>query len=78
MTGRPVSPTGYHVVGQFPIGAKGGWDYILVDKGARRLYVSHGMRLDRRSCKASAAEDENWLILRGRGAEELGNKHRFL
>ena len=33
---------GYHVVSRIPIGGEGGWDYLTVDSGARRLYVSHG------------------------------------
>lgn len=42
----PVLPTGYHVVGRFPIGGEGGWDYISIDSEARRLYVSHGSQLE--------------------------------
>src|ERR1700730_10029518 len=37
----PVSPTGYRVIGRYPIGGEGGWDYISIDSDARRLYVSH-------------------------------------
>ena len=33
---------GYHVVSRIPIGGEGFWDYLTVDSGARRLYVSHG------------------------------------
>jgi DNA-binding beta-propeller fold protein YncE len=32
----------YHVVKTIPIGGNGRWDYCLVDRAARRLYVSHG------------------------------------
>src|SRR2546427_780389 len=35
------SGTGYKVVGRYPIGGTGGWDYINIDSSARRLYVSH-------------------------------------
>jgi DNA-binding beta-propeller fold protein YncE len=42
----PVSPSGYHVVGRFPIGGEGGWDYISIDSDARRLYVSHSTQLE--------------------------------
>src|ERR1700675_4447120 len=42
----PGSPTGYHVVGRFPIGGEGGWDYISIDSDARRLYVSHGTQIE--------------------------------
>jgi len=30
------------VVSRIPIGGEGFWDYLTVDSGARRLYVSHG------------------------------------
>jgi len=36
----------YHVVETYTIGGDGGWDYISIDSGARRLYVSHGTRLE--------------------------------
>jgi hypothetical protein len=26
----PASPSGYHVVGRYPIGEEGGWDYISI------------------------------------------------
>jgi DNA-binding beta-propeller fold protein YncE len=41
-----VSPTGYRVIGRFPIGGEGGWDYISIDSDARRLYVSHAAQLE--------------------------------
>jgi YVTN family beta-propeller protein len=34
--------SGYHVVVKTLIGGEGGWDYLFVDAGARRLYLSHG------------------------------------
>src|SRR4029077_16506014 len=36
-----AAPTGYHVTGEIKIGGDGGWGYLSVDSGARRLYVSH-------------------------------------
>src|SRR3981081_2066507 len=33
--------TGYKVVGRYPIGGVGGFDYVTIDSSARRLYVSH-------------------------------------
>src|ERR1700730_1023951 len=42
----PASPTGYHVIGRYPIDGEGGWDYISIDSDARRLYVSHGTQLE--------------------------------
>jgi DNA-binding beta-propeller fold protein YncE len=32
---------GYKIVKRIPVGGDGGWDYLAVDPGARRLYVSH-------------------------------------
>src|SRR4051812_34257780 len=39
---QPKSPSGYHVANQFKLGGEGGWDYLMVDSKARRLYVSRG------------------------------------
>jgi DNA-binding beta-propeller fold protein YncE len=44
--GGPASHTGYRVVGRYPVGGEGGWDYISIDSDARRLYVSHGAQLE--------------------------------
>lgn len=40
------SGTGYKVVGRYPIGGTGGWDYLNIDSGARRLYVSHATQVE--------------------------------
>jgi DNA-binding beta-propeller fold protein YncE len=37
---------GYHVTKKIPIPGQGGWDYLTVDEGARRLYVSHGTQVE--------------------------------
>lgn len=34
-------PSGYKLVKTVPIGGEGGWDYVYVDSGARRAYISH-------------------------------------
>ena len=36
----------YHVLDHWKIGGTGGWDYLLADPGAHRLYVTHGQRVD--------------------------------
>jgi DNA-binding beta-propeller fold protein YncE len=36
----------YKVTKKLPIPNQGGWDYLKVDEAARRLYVSHGTRVD--------------------------------
>jgi DNA-binding beta-propeller fold protein YncE len=33
--------SGYHILNEIKIGGDGGWDYLIVDSAARRLYVSH-------------------------------------
>jgi DNA-binding beta-propeller fold protein YncE len=35
----------YHFVKEIPIGGEGGWDYLSVDAGARRLYVTHSSKV---------------------------------
>ena len=37
--------SGYHLLKKFPVGGEGGWDYLVVDSAARRLYVSRSTRL---------------------------------
>ena len=37
---------GYSVTKKIPIPGTGSWDYLTVDEGARRLYVSHGTQVD--------------------------------
>ena len=32
----------YTKVGEIPVGGDTGWDYLAVDSGSKRLYVSHG------------------------------------
>jgi DNA-binding beta-propeller fold protein YncE len=36
----------YRVLAQFKIGGEGGYDLLCVDSGARRLYLSHGTRVE--------------------------------
>jgi YVTN family beta-propeller protein len=36
----------YHIVKKIPIPGQGGWDYLIVDEAARRLYVSHGTQVE--------------------------------
>ena len=38
-------PTGYRVTKTLSVGGEEGWDYVAVDSGARRVYVSHGSRV---------------------------------
>ncbi len=40
------APQPYHVAKQITLGGEGGWDYLAIDTVARRLYVSHGMRVE--------------------------------
>lgn len=43
-TNAPAKP-GYHLLRKIEAGGEGGWDYLFVDSGARRLYVSRGTRV---------------------------------
>jgi YVTN family beta-propeller protein len=36
----------YHVTDHWKIGGEGGWDYLLSDDAAQRLYVTHGPRVE--------------------------------
>src|SRR5690349_8738011 len=38
--------TGYKVETRYPVPGNGGWDYLYIDSGARRLYLSHGTQVD--------------------------------
>jgi DNA-binding beta-propeller fold protein YncE len=40
------SSGGYSVVKKIPVAGQGGWDYLTVDEAARRLYVSHGTKVE--------------------------------
>src|SRR5713101_1359590 len=37
---------GYHIIKKIPVPGNGGFDYLTVDEGARRLYVSHGTQVE--------------------------------
>ena len=37
---------GYRVSREIKLGGEGGWDYLAADAAARRLYVSHGTRVE--------------------------------
>jgi YVTN family beta-propeller protein len=43
--GNAQSPSGYHLVKKCVIGGEGGWDYLIVDDNARRLYVTHSSKV---------------------------------
>lgn len=36
----------YKITKKIPIPGQGGWDYLTVDEGARRVYVSHGTQVE--------------------------------
>jgi DNA-binding beta-propeller fold protein YncE len=37
----PAGASGYHIIKTVPVAGEGGWDYLIVDSAARRLYLSH-------------------------------------
>jgi YVTN family beta-propeller protein len=36
----------YHILDHWKLGGDGGWDYLLADASAHRLYVTHGTRVE--------------------------------
>jgi DNA-binding beta-propeller fold protein YncE len=40
------SEESYHLIKKIPIPGQGGFDYLTIDQGARRLYVSHGTQVE--------------------------------
>ncbi|HXG94494.1 MAG TPA: YncE family protein [Blastocatellia bacterium] len=42
---KAPSASGYHLINKIQLGGEGGWDYLLVDDAARRLYVSHATKV---------------------------------
>jgi DNA-binding beta-propeller fold protein YncE len=47
LTVAPLSraQTSYHLIKDIPIAGEGGWDYLSVDPGNHRLYVSHATKV---------------------------------
>jgi YVTN family beta-propeller protein len=41
-----TAPTGYHVTNKYTIGGDPGWDYVVIDPDARRLYVTHFQKIE--------------------------------
>jgi len=46
VAGVSASDSSYNVIKKIPIPGQGSWDYLTVDEGARRLYVSHGTQVE--------------------------------
>ena len=42
---KGASAKAYHLLTKFPLGGEGGWDYVTVDSGPGRLYISRGTRV---------------------------------
>lgn len=36
----------YHIIDHWKLGGEGGWDYLLAEPGAHRLYITHGPRVE--------------------------------
>ena len=36
----------YQVIDQWKIGGEGGWDYLLADGAAHKLYITHGQKVE--------------------------------
>jgi DNA-binding beta-propeller fold protein YncE len=41
-----IAADSYKITKKIPVPGQGGWDYLIVDDGARRLYVSHGTQVE--------------------------------
>ncbi len=37
---------GYKILKKIPVAVDGGWDYLIVDENARRLYIAHSTQID--------------------------------
>ena len=46
MLASAANAGGYSVTKKIPIAGQGSWDYLTLDEGARRLYVSHGTQVE--------------------------------
>src|SRR5262245_21912222 len=46
MWANAASGSGYQLLKKILVPGTGGWDYLAVDSEARRLYVSHGTRVE--------------------------------
>ncbi len=42
----PAFAQGFNIARKIPVAGQGGWDYLTVDEGGRRLYVSHGTQVE--------------------------------
>ena len=42
---KTQTPSGYHLLNKIEVGGEGGWDYLLADADAHRLYVSHATKV---------------------------------
>ena len=43
---RSIAQGPYHLITQWKIGGDGGWDYLVADAAAHRLYITHGPRVE--------------------------------
>jgi YVTN family beta-propeller protein len=41
-----VAQRPYHIIDHWKLGGEGGWDYLLADSSAHRLYITHGPRVE--------------------------------
>ncbi|MEP6787450.1 MAG: YncE family protein [Acidobacteriota bacterium] len=42
---KAQAQTGYHLLTKIEVGGEGGWDYLIADADAHRLYVSHAAKV---------------------------------
>lgn len=44
--GRAIAQQPYHIIDRWKVGGDGGWDYLLADPPAHKLYITRGARVD--------------------------------
>lgn len=68
------TPTGFHVIADYPIHSTGSWDYITADGSTGRVYTSHGMQVN---ILNAATGDSIGYIPDTKGVHGIALVHRF-
>jgi len=68
------TPTGFHVIADFPIHSTGGWDYITADGSTGKVYASHGMQVN---ILNAATGDSVGYIPDTKGVHGIAIAHQF-
>lgn len=71
---RAQTPTGFHVIADYPVHSTGGWDYITADGTTGRVYTSHGMQVN---ILNAATGDSIGYIPDTKGVHGIAIAHEF-